>query len=294
MAVPIEWLRKVNEEFREAGIEQRRRPWEALSRYSLDFKASFMLSSSIATEIFEWFEAQSKPGAHHIGSLFESVYYFDAEFWLVSIPIMYGTVRMNAIDCLLEMPPALKAELISANKSAWDFLIFWADCVDYGIGISELLKRTDLNKFGLQLMAAGDQELRSAVSLLKEKRPDSRAILPCRMATEIFLKAYIALKEGLTEKQAKALSHNLENCFDRFIEVSGYSEWAQLKSKLKVFPPIHERYNEQSQPMKAVWEGFAFAQSIGTIIVRENTGRDTLSQVLSSNNDVVKRTSNFE
>lgn len=53
MAVPIEWLKKINQEFREAGIEQGKRPWEAMSRYSLEFKASFTLSSSIATEIFE-------------------------------------------------------------------------------------------------------------------------------------------------------------------------------------------------------------------------------------------------
>lgn len=282
MAVPIKWLNKINQEFREAGIEQHKRPWEALSRYSLEFKASFTLSSSIATEVFEWFKAQSKPGAHQIGSLFESVYYFDAEFWPVSIPIMYGTVRVNAIDCLQEMPAALKAELASASKSAWDYVVFWADCIDYGLGIGELLHRTDLDGFGLQLMAAGDQELRSAVAFLKERRPSSRAILPCRMAIEIFLKAYIALKEGLTEKQAKNFNHNLEKCFDRFVEVSGYSEWAQLKSKLKIFPPIQDRYSKQSVPMRAVWEGFAFAQSVGTMIVREKTGRNTVSQVLSS------------
>ena len=102
------------------------------------------------------------------------------------------------------------------------------------------------------------------------------------MATELFLKAYIALKEGLTEKQAKGLGHNLENCFDRFVEVSSYPGWAQLRNKLKVFPPIEARYNEQSQAAEAVWEGFAFTQSIGTVIVREKTGRNTISQVLSS------------
>ncbi len=194
---------------------------------------------------------------------------------------MFGRVQVNAIDCLQGMPPGLKAELTSTSKFAWDYVLFWADCIDYGLGISELLKATGLDAFGLQLMTAGDQELRSAVSMLKERRPDSRAILPCRMATEIFLKAYIALKEGLTTKHAKDLGHNLERCFDRFIEVSGYSEWAQLKNRLNVFPPIHERYNEQSQSVRAIWEGFAFAQSIGVVIVREKTGRNTISQVLA-------------
>ncbi len=62
MAVPIEWLEKIDQEFRDAGIEHRKRPWEALGRYSLDFKASFTLTSSIATEIIEWFRAEIKTG----------------------------------------------------------------------------------------------------------------------------------------------------------------------------------------------------------------------------------------
>jgi hypothetical protein len=181
------------------------------------------------------------------------------------------------------MPETLKTELASTPKSAWDYVMFWADCLDYGMGISELSKGSNLDPFGYQLLKAADQELRSAVSQLKERRPDSRAVLTCRMATEIFLKSYIALKEGLTEKQAKDLNHDLRKPFDRFVEISGYADWANLKGRLDVFPAVHERYNEQSHPLTKVWDGFAFAQSIGAVIVREQTGRNTLAKILSSN-----------
>lgn len=284
MSVPVEWLKKINQEFRDAGIEPRKRPWEALSRYSTEFRISFTLSSSIATAIFEYFESQSKPGAHHIGCLYESIYFFDAEFWTVSIPTAYGTVRLDAVNSLQEMPETLKEELISTPKTAWDFVLYWADCIDYGMGISDLSKSNNLDPFGYQLLMAADQELRSAVSQLKEKRPDSRVLLTCRTATEIFLKAYIALKVGLTERQAKDIGHDLKKAFDLFLETSGYVEWAVLKSKLDVFPSIRERYNGQSRPSADLWNGFALAQSIGAVIVREKTGRNTIAQVLSSNN----------
>ena len=81
-----------------------------------------------------------------------------------------------------------------------------------------------------------------------------------------------------------ALNHDLRKLFDRFVEISGYADWASLKSKLDVFPAIHERYNEQSHPLIKVWDGFVFAQSIGTVIVREKTGRNTVARVLASSN----------
>lgn len=282
MLIPIEWLKKLNEELRAAGIDHRRRPWEAMRRYSIEFKTSFSLPSPIADEIFSWFKAYEPLGASEIGPLYQSVYYYDAAFWPVSIPHFLGTVRLNALDCLQDMPTAVKSDLTSANRSAWDYIVFWADCVDYAAGVNDLLKRKDVDERGLQFLAAGDQELRSSVSLLKERRPNARAILTSRMATEMFLKAFIAFRAGLTDKEARALNHDLDACFDRFIEVSRYTHWAHVKNRLAVYPAIAARYEEQSHPPTALWEGFALAQSFGTVLAREMTGRNLLSQVLSN------------
>jgi hypothetical protein len=133
-------------------------------------------------------------------------------------------------------------------------------------------------------LMSGDQELRAATSILSQHRPDPRAILNCRMALEIFLKSYIALKVGLTEKQAKTIGHNLQKGLDKFIEVSGFDHWEKGRSTLSVFPAIHERYKEQDITANILWEGYSFAQSIGSVIIREYTDRNTLEQVMASNN----------
>ena len=284
MSVPIEWLERINQELRDAGVEQRKRPWEALRRYSLEFKVPLSISSSTAREIIEWFKARSKPGVHQVGSLFQTVYYFDTEFWTVSIPIFFGTVRIIALDCLREMPQAVKKDLMSNAESAWHYALYWADCLDYATGINEVGKSSKLDAFGLQLLRAGDQELRSAITQLRDRRPDPRAILTCRMATELFLKAYIALKVGLSQKQAKELGHDLEKAFDRFVQVSGYTFWAPLKSSLAVYPLIHARYDKQDLSLGSVWKGFELAHSIGTVTVREHTDRNTTGELLASNN----------
>ena len=273
-----EWLKKVNKQMRDAGIEQHKRPWEALSLYSNEFKIPLAISSPVATEIFKWFETNSKPGVHKMGCQFQSLYYYDTVFWPVKIPVIYGRIRLNALDCL-KMPDSTKSDFMSNARLAQEYVMFWADCVDYGCGIRELCGRQNLNPFGVQLMKAGDQDLRAAVSLLNEQHPRSRAILVCRMAIEIFLKAYLALKDSLTERDAKQYNHDLEKCFDRFIQVSGHTKLAIYRNTLQVFPPIATRYSEQSQPQETIWAGFALTQFVGSMIVREFTGRDTLSKM---------------
>lgn len=282
--VSEEWIANLNTEFRAAGIDQRRRPWEAIRRYSKEFNASVDLSSEVAKTIFKWIEAHSKPGAHQIGSLYEAVYFYDSQFWVVSIPITYGTVQLNALDSLHDMPESIKQEMMAVHRQAWDFSIYWANCLDYGMGIVDLRKMQGLNEFGSQLLMSADQELRAATSILSQHRPDPRAILNCRMALEIFFKSYVALKKGLSQNQAKAIGHNLNKGLDRFIEASGLDDWERTRNLLTVFPEIHDRYKEQDITLKRLWDGYSLAHSVGAVIIREFTDRNTLEQVMASNN----------
>jgi hypothetical protein len=280
--VSEDWLKKLNKEFREARIEQRRRPWDAIRRYSTEFNVSVSFSSDLAKQIFKWFKVHSKPGAHQVGSLYESVYFYDAQFWSVSIPIIFGSVHLNAFEGLYQMPEIIKNEILSDQKQIWDYLGFWANCVDYGFGMDELRKTSGLDDYGMQLLASGDQELRAATSILNQHRPDSRAILSCRMAVEIFFKSYIALKVGLTEKQAKTISHDLNEGLEKVIEASGYDQWEALRGKLSIFPTIGERYQKQEISLNQLWNGYEMAQFIGTIIIREHTDKNMLEQIMAS------------
>ena len=282
--VSEEWISNLNKEFRAAGIDQRRRPWEAVRRYSKEFNTSVDLSSDEAKTIFKWFEAHSKPGVHQVGSLYEGIYFYDSQFWVVSIPLTYGTVRLNALDCLHEMPDCIKQEMMANHRQAWDYAIYWADCVDYGMGIDDLRKTQGLNEFGAQLLMSADQELRAATSILSQHRPDPRAILNCRMALEIFFKSYVALKNGLSQNQAKAIGHNLHKGLDKFIEASGLNDWERTRDLLNVFPEIHERYKDQDITFQRLWDGYSLAHSVGAVIIREFTDRNTLEQVMASNN----------
>lgn len=282
--VSDDWIANLNKELRDAGIDQRRRPWDAIRRYSEEFNTSVDISSDLAKTIFKWFEAHSKPGAHQVGSLYQAVCFYDSQFWIVSIPMTYGRVKLNALDCLHGMPDGIKQEMMADHRQAREYVFYWADCLDYGMGIDDLRKTKGLNEFGYQLLMSADQELRAATSILSQHRPDPRAILNCRMALEIFFKSYVALKNGLTQDEAKAIGHNLNKGLDRFIEVSGLNDWENTRHLLSIFPEIHERYKEQDFTVQKLWEGYSYVHSVGAVIVREFTDRNTLRQVMASNN----------
>jgi hypothetical protein len=221
---------------------------------------------------------------HQVGSLYEAVYFYDSQFWVVSIPIGYGTVQLNALDCLNEMPDVIKQEMMADQRQAWEYVIYWAGCLDYGMGIVDLRKTQGLDGFGYQLLMSADQELRAATSILSQHHPDPRAILNCRMALEIFFKSYVAFKNGLSQSEAKAIGHNLDKGLDKFIEASGLNDWERTRQLLSVFPAIHERYKEQDITFQRLWDGYSLAHSVGAAIVREFTDRNTLQQVMASNN----------
>jgi len=194
-----------------------------------------------------------------------------------------GSVQVNALDALHEMPQKIKTNLSENRKAIWDYVVFWADCIDFGYAYDALYRSENRDALGRQLLCAGYEELSSATSLLLEHRPNKRAIMNCRMATEMLLKCFIAFKDGLTETQAKNLGHNLGNIFDKFLDVSGYQHRAETNDLLRVFPEIKERYKAQEVDNSSLFDGYCFAQSIGAFTARAFTDRNTLLQVMPSN-----------
>jgi hypothetical protein len=228
------WLVKVNAQLRTEDVPHRQRPFEAIRRYALESKTSLNVFSDTGKRIFAWFREHAPEGAHALGPAYESVYYFDSVFWVVSVPIVSGTVSLDVRDSILGMPTSTKDALFETASLSWDYLIYWADCVDYGQGSAEVLANKTLDEFGGQLYAAADEELRAASLLLRQHRPQARALMNCRNSTEMFFKAYLAFKGQLNEKAARQLNHDLKRALALFIHVSGFKNWQAVEEKLGI------------------------------------------------------------
>lgn len=277
-------LEEVNKELRDNNVAHRTRPWEAMGIISERLDIVISLPSKEADFIFNWFEENGKPGNQIQGHYHQGAYFYDAEFWSVSIPLIYGNVEINCLDALHEMPTSIKSSLTNDKGLFWDYVVFWTDCIDFGYAYGDLCDSKDHNTFGIQLLKAGYEELASATSLMLEHQPNGRAIMNSRMASEILMKSFICLKRGLTEKEAKKLGHDLKSLLKELIKCSGYTTLDGMYGLISVFPEIHKRYNEQAAPKIDIFNAYAFAQSIGALLAREFTDRNTLAKIKSSNN----------
>lgn len=285
MKIPDDtWLSKVNLDFRSANVDVKQRPFLALDRYCQDFGViSISFDSLAANKIFDWFQENTKPEAHHIGSMFTGAYYYDACFWPVDIPIGYGHFRLEAQDCLRGMSVKLKADLMTAPRDALRYASFWVDCLDYAYGFDEM---TELNKdpaFAFLLLKNADRELRAAVAQLLETHPNSKAAMSARMAVEMYLKAFLVYTANYSEQQVKTFSHQLADLTKECRKLAPAHDILRIEPDLTVFPAIYERYTGDEIPNPMLWAAYGVAQYTAASLVRGFTDRDTRPQLKPSN-----------
>lgn len=275
-----DWLNKINAEFSEENIPHVQRPFEALRRYSIEFRSSIAFGSSEANSIFEWFKTNTKSDAHYIGSIFSSTYFYDGEFWELEIPVFFfGTVNLDPYNSLSNMPAPIMERLKGHSEKSIEYVRHWADCFDFGLGFDEISKIQGLNSFGKDFLNAGYEELSSAASLLQKTQVNPRAVMDARMTVEMFFKAYAGLKNLLTEKEAMKISHHLDKGLDKVIDISGYKYLNFLKPRLSIYPDISDRYKAQTMSKPELWQAFQLAQMIGALVMRQFSEYDALSDI---------------
>jgi hypothetical protein len=270
-----EWLEQVNEEFSRNDIPHRQRPWLALLKWSEVAGVSASLGDEDEKNISDWFEKNTKAGSKYLGPMFIGSFFYDSCFWPVFIPVVGGTVQLDAAKSLRTMPDSIKSRLTRDSDAFMHYMALWTACVDYGFGIEELIENKNISTFAQELLRSGDQQLSAAITLLHEDRPNPKAVESARMATEMFLKAFLAIKVGLTEKEAKdKVGHNLEKALDRCLAADSQSELQAIRSSLNCFPEIGDRYKGAEKTSMELWQGYGVAQFTGATLVRSFTARD--------------------
>ena len=83
----------------------------------------------------------------NIGAIYTGTFYYDACFWPVFIPVVFGQAKLNIRDSLKTMPQNIQNRLWSKRDEVVNFAAFWADCVDYGLGIDELIDNSHQPNF---------------------------------------------------------------------------------------------------------------------------------------------------
>jgi hypothetical protein len=285
MIIPSQdWLKALNFEFRTQNISVRQRPFLAIDRYCRDFNVpTLALDSQPAEAISEWFFANTREEAHHVGNLFRGVFYYDTCFWPVDIFIAAGGYSaLDTFASLKTMSASIKAEMSGSSDVMKSYVLSWSNCVDYGYGFDDMQKELTANSYAHSLLENADRELRASISQMLECPPNTKAAMSCRMAVEIFLKAFLVLKAGLSEAQIIAHSHNLNKLLASVRTIEPNSELLSIEASLSIFPEIQDRYTGNELSAVTLWESYCIALHIGAVVARSFTDRNIRSSVESS------------
>lgn len=276
----LAWLSAANRRYGAEGIPHKRRPFRAMSDFTSEHKCSLAMDDPLTKRIFDWFYEHSPPRAHQVGAVYTGIFLYDAAFWPVRVPMIFGTVSVNALDCLGAMPAQIKHALESEHQDIWNYVVHWVNCMDYGYGQMDLDGGSRLRPRAMKFLGAGHAELVGANVQLLEPRPNVKAILGMRMATEILLKTVLVQERDLTDSQLMKLSHKLEDAASACAEATKEKVFEEVAKLASLYPPVSARYDDTGWSHTGVWQAAALAQLTAATVTRLYTDRDMRASIL--------------
>lgn len=266
------WLEAANRRYAAEGIEHQARPFKAMNDFTREHRCSLPSSHPTCRAIFEWFYKNSPPKAHQMGSVYTGVFLFDTAFWPIQVPLIFGEVSVDALSCLATMPLSVKNRLSSSHSDSSSYARHWLNCMDYGCGRMDGGMR--LKPRARKFLNAAHAELLGANSLLLESRPNVKAILGMRMATEILLKTVLVQECDLSEDDLRKIGHNLKNASEKCHAATGGKVFQEIACQISVFPPITARYEDTNWSPEAVWNAAILTQCAAATVTRRYTDRN--------------------
>lgn len=276
--VTQEWLERVNADFSEQDMPHGRRPWEAIRVWNEANGVPISMSSIRARKILDWFRVNTKPGSDMVGPIATAAFYHDGAFWEVAVPLCYGRPSLNPLD-MLRMQASLKLRFCNERNDLFIYLKFFADCYDYYYSVEDLRSSFASNPLLEGFVAAGREHITQAASLLLDTRPNSKAAEAARFALEIFLKTFLVAKGELSEKEIRALGHDLYKLLKRCLAVDPQSELRHIEGKLSLYPDIAARYRSDEMSPRDLWTIYYVALTSGAVVMRPLSGRDTTKSI---------------
>jgi hypothetical protein len=252
---------------------------KALSELSTRISRPIVIGSPLADQVFEWFKTNTKPGAHAIGAMFTGVFYYDASFWPVTIPVGYGEFHLNPLNALESMPAPLRQTLWQETTPRGVYLHYWADCFDYGYGVDILLRSERLDERARRFLKNADGELRTAVAPLLTLRPTLKAILGFRMACEIFMKVFLIQEKNLSDQDLRTLGHHIDRLARACSDVRPLKEFDLIEQGANAFPGVAERYDGEPKNPYVVFDAAFLTQLTAATITRLYSPYDTRPQM---------------
>jgi hypothetical protein len=214
------------------------------------------------------------------GPRFRGVFFFQDVFWRVTVPLVMGTRQASAIDALSIMPQEMKQRLCSRDDAVRQYLLLWADCIDYDSGFQASHAIAVAGSFLGEMIDSTERELTSAITDLCQQRPNSKAMHSARDATEKALKAYLAHYANLTRARAKnEFGHKVDKLMQEVARHKPQSPLLEVDKHRGAFAPYEDRYTSTTYTWSELWGAYRLAQFTAAEVLRSITGRNQRANV---------------
>lgn len=257
------WLAETNEQLSREGMLPARRAMEAYRRWCMGSEQHMAYGGEATKIISDWFAKNTQYGIRK--PFRRSVYFYDVSFWEVSLPLVYGTVRINPLKQLRMMPASLIERLARDQEASNEYFGHFAAAYNFFVGIEKLetLKREGVQSLYQELLAAADRHLLSATVSLLDVNPKS--IEDCRHVLELSLKALLNAVKGIEEAEfKKKYNHGLPSILKAATECVAPFALPIAESDLNLFPCIEVRYRAIDFSRQSLWRAFMLSQALAT------------------------------
>jgi tyrosyl-tRNA synthetase len=269
----IGWLEQLNELLRTETVHPEKRLLWIWNESSNHIRKSLPYDDQALARLFHWLTSQVQKDPQSLNAVYVGAYFFDSAFWPVLIPLETGGARVDPLDSLNIMPEHTKLHLLSDSRELQNFVAFWAACLDYALGVGKLLRDKNSSTFFQHLIRSGHRQLELNMVQLFEQARDCHLLISARVATEMFLKAFIARKTILSENSARKMGHNLSEALDKCLEIDRDSDLSTIRSELRFLSLIHEP--NLACTSKDLWRAYRVAQFTGATVVRSLTSESS-------------------
>lgn len=267
------WLAVANERYRKEGMPHQARPWRAIEDYGRQFSVSIEIGGEVSRAINDFFARNGPANALQVGALFTNAFWYDAHFWPVSIPIIFGQVALDPIECLDETPTSVKDALQRDGPPFAAFLLHWANCLDYAYGLSDLKSSGRFNERASAFARNADAKLRGAVSQLVLPKPITNAALDLALAAEIWMKVLLIHEQGLDDARLKRLGHGIKGLAEECANITGNADFLGIAEHAGRYPKLGSRYDGSPITGAEAWEALSLTTITCSAVVRRFSDR---------------------
>ncbi|NUY02379.1 hypothetical protein [Paraburkholderia youngii] len=264
------WLDETNERLSRDGMLPARRPMEAYRLWCIESNQSIGLGGEATRVIGEWFAKNTQYGKHVQQPFRQSVCFFDLSFWEISLPLVYGSVRIEPLKQIRGMPSALRERLARDAVGFEEYFQHFTAAYNFFVSIEKLerIKGDGESPLYCEFLAAADRHLLSATSLLLAE--NMKAIEDCRHVVELSLKAVLNVVRGIDESQLKRkpYNHGLPSTFEAVADCLAPEKMPISVSDLHIFPSIEVRYQATDFMLNDLWQAFKLSQQLATFCMK--------------------------